>query len=128
MADDMGLSDLGCYGGEIATPNLDRLAHNGLCFTRLYNNNVCTVTRADLQTGTFHTVAFRKKAINSRSATLAENLHAAGYSTRIYGKWELYQIDEDREELKNLAAKYSDKVEALAAEWADWRTRTRAMK
>ena len=83
MSDDMGYSDLGCYGGEIATPNLDRLAKNGLRFTRLYNNNMCTVTRAALLTGTYHTIAFRNKAINPRCATLAESLHAAGYSTRI---------------------------------------------
>jgi len=96
MADDMGLSDLGCYGGEIATPNLDRLAQNGLRFTRLYNNNMCTVTRAALLTGIYHTVAFRKKAINPRCATLAENLHAAGYSTRISGKWHLAEGEKDK--------------------------------
>ena len=94
MADDMGLSDLGCYGGEIATPNLDRLAQNGLRFTRLYNNNMCTVTRAALLTGTYHTIAFRNKAINPRCATLAESLHAADYSTRMSGKWHLANIDD----------------------------------
>ena len=96
MADDMGLSDLGCYGGEIATPNLDRLAKNGLRFTRLYNNNMCTVTRAALLTGTYHTIAFRNKAINPRCATLAESLHAAGYSTRISGKWHLAEGEKDK--------------------------------
>ena len=96
MADDMGLSDLGCYGGEIATPNLDRLAQNGLRFTRLYNNNMCTVTRAALLTGTYHTVALRNKAINPRCATLAESLHAAGYATRMSGKWHLANIDDHK--------------------------------
>ena len=94
MADDMGLSDLGCYGGEIATPNLDRLAQNGLRFTRLYNNNMCTVTRAALLTGTYHTISFRNQAINPRCATLAETLHAAGYTTRMSGKWHLANIGE----------------------------------
>ena len=94
MADDMGLSDLGCYGGEIATPNLDRLAQNGLRFTRLYNNNMCTVTRAALLTGTYHTIAFRNQAINPRCATLAETLRAAGYATRMSGKWHLANIGE----------------------------------
>ena len=93
MADDMGLSDLGCYGSEIATPNLDRLAQHGLRFTRLYNNNMCTVTRAALLTGTYHTVALRNKAINPRCATLAESLHAADYATRMSGKWHLANID-----------------------------------
>ncbi len=96
MADDMGLSDLGCYGSEIATPHLDRLAHNGLRFTRIYNNNMCNVTRAALLTGTYHTVAFRNKAINPRCTTLAENLNAAGYSTRISGKWHLAEGEKDK--------------------------------
>mgnify|MGYP003310173707 CR=1 FL=1 len=63
MADDMGLSDLGCYGGEIATPHLDQLAQNGLRFTHIYNNNMCTVTRAALLTGIYHTISFRKKGL-----------------------------------------------------------------
>src|SRR5688500_16027719 len=51
LADDMGFSDLGCYGGEIATPNLDRLAANGLRFTQFYNTARCWPTRASLLTG-----------------------------------------------------------------------------
>ena len=45
MVDDMGYSDIGCYGGEIETPNLDRLAANGLRFTQFYNNGRCCPTR-----------------------------------------------------------------------------------
>ncbi len=51
MADDMGYSDLGCYGGEINTPNIDRLAENGLRFTQFYNTSRCCPTRASLMTG-----------------------------------------------------------------------------
>jgi arylsulfatase len=51
LADDMGYSDLGCYGSEIQTPNLDRLAANGLRFTRFYNTARCCPTRASLLTG-----------------------------------------------------------------------------
>ncbi|HEY9175901.1 MAG TPA: sulfatase-like hydrolase/transferase, partial [Verrucomicrobiae bacterium] len=51
LADDMGYSDLGCYGGEIETPNLDRLAANGLRFTQFYNTTRCWPTRASLLTG-----------------------------------------------------------------------------
>ena len=94
MADDMGLSDLGCYGGEIATPHLDQLAQNGLRFTHLYNNNMCTVTRAALLTGIYHTISFRKKGINPRCATLAETLVANGYTTRMSGKWHLAEIED----------------------------------
>src|SRR5215469_2871864 len=53
LADDLGFSDLGCYGSEIATPNLDRLAANGLRFTQFYNCARCCPTRAALLTGLF---------------------------------------------------------------------------
>ena len=53
MADDMGFSDLGCYGSEIATPNLDRLAAGGLRFTQFYNTARCCPTRAALLTGLY---------------------------------------------------------------------------
>ena len=53
MADDMGWSDIGCYGSEIETPNLDRLAKNGLRFTQFYNTGRCCPTRASLLTGTY---------------------------------------------------------------------------
>ena len=53
MADDMGYSDLGCYGGEIETPNLDRLASQGARFSQFYNNAVCAPTRSSLLTGLY---------------------------------------------------------------------------
>ncbi|MBA7579791.1 hypothetical protein ES708_21667 [subsurface metagenome] len=53
MADDMGFSDIGCYGGEIATPNIDRLANGGLRFTQFYNAARCCPTRASLLTGLY---------------------------------------------------------------------------
>src|ERR671934_1392160 len=53
LSDDMGFSDLGCYGGEIATPNLDRLAADGLRFTQFYNTSRCCPTRACLLTGLY---------------------------------------------------------------------------
>ena len=53
MSDDMGYSDLGCYGGEIETPNLDRLAAGGLRFTQFYNTARCCPTRASLLTGLY---------------------------------------------------------------------------
>ncbi len=54
MADDMGYSDLGCFGGEIETPNLDRLASGGLRFTNFYSENMCWVSRAAMLTGIYH--------------------------------------------------------------------------
>src|SRR5690554_4415757 len=53
MADDMGFSDLGCYGSEIETPHLDALAENGLRFTQFYNTSRCCPTRAALLTGLY---------------------------------------------------------------------------
>lgn len=53
MADDMGFSDIGCYGGEIDTPNLNRMAAEGLRFTQFYNNAKCTTTRASLLSGMY---------------------------------------------------------------------------
>ena len=53
LADDLGYSDLGCYGGEIETPHLDRLAAGGLRFSQFYNNAICIVTRASLLTGLY---------------------------------------------------------------------------
>ena len=70
MADDLGFCDLGCYGGEIRTPNLDRLAQKGVRFTHFYNNAVCVATRASLltrlychQVGKNSAVSFRRGAI-----------------------------------------------------------------
>ena len=53
VADDMGWSDIGCYGGEVRTPHLDRLASEGLRFTQFYNSAKCTTTRAALLTGLY---------------------------------------------------------------------------
>src|SRR5687767_1068941 len=53
LADDMGFSDLGCYGSEIQTPNLDKLASNGVRFTQFYNTARCCPTRASLLTGLY---------------------------------------------------------------------------
>ena len=59
MADDMGWSDIGCYGGEINTPNLDKLASNGIRFSQFYNTGRCCPTRATLLTGTYaHPVSY----------------------------------------------------------------------
>jgi arylsulfatase len=62
LADDMGYSDLGCYGGEIATPNLDRLAANGLRFTQFYNTARCWPTRGALLTG-YYAQQIRRDAL-----------------------------------------------------------------
>jgi len=99
MADDMGFSDLGCYGSEISTPNLDRLAHQGVRFTQFYNTARCCPTRAALLTGLYnhqagvgHMVADRgvpsyQGYLNDRCVTLAETLRQGGYHALMSGKW-----------------------------------------
>jgi arylsulfatase len=99
MADDMGYSDIGCYGGEIDTPNLNNLAANGLRFTQFYNTGRCCPTRACLLTGVYphqagvgHMMNDRgydgyRGDLNKQTVTIAEVLKQAGYATYISGKW-----------------------------------------
>ncbi len=100
LADDMGFSDIGCYGGEIETPVLDLLAAEGIRFTQFYNNARCCPTRAALMTGLYphqtglgHMVdgVVREGGyygeINRKCVTIAEVLSLSGYSTLMSGKW-----------------------------------------
>jgi len=89
MVDDMGWSDIGCYGSEIHTPNIDRLAGEGLLFTQFYNNAKCTTTRASLLTGLYPRNGGRgtHELITKNMLTLGEALRAAGYATGLSGKW-----------------------------------------
>jgi len=99
MSDDMGFSDLGCYGSEIATPNLDSLAQNGLRFTQFYNMARCCPTRASLLTGLYphqagvgHMTDDRghdgyRGQLNRQCVTIAEVLRADDYRTYLCGKW-----------------------------------------
>ncbi|UCD61323.1 MAG: arylsulfatase [Flavobacteriaceae bacterium] len=107
LADDMGYSDIGCYGGEINTPVLDQLAANGLRFTQFYNGARCCPSRASLLTGLYpqqagigHMVYDRgmpgfRGDLSSNAVTIAEALKRGGYSTYMSGKWHItpYVID-----------------------------------
>lgn len=87
MADDLGFSDTSPYGGEIRTPNLQRLADQGLRFTQFYDNAKCTTTRASLLSGMYP--RGRGDSIPRSFPTIAETLRASGYQTGMTGKWHL---------------------------------------
>ena len=103
LVDDMGFSDIGCYGSEISTPNLDSLAAGGLRFTQFYNTGRCCPTRAALMTGLYshqtgvghmtedNGVPGYQGRLNDRCATFAEELKPAGYFTAMCGKWHVGQ-------------------------------------
>ncbi|QDU58387.1 arylsulfatase [Aeoliella mucimassa] len=95
MVDDMGYSDLGCYGGEVDTPNLNQLADGGLRFTQFYNCSRCCQTRASLLTGAYpERVGMRDfgRSMDTQVPTVAENLRRGGYTTAMSGKWHLTRL------------------------------------
>jgi arylsulfatase len=106
LVDDMGFSDVGCYGGEIETPNIDALAAGGLRFTQFYNSGRCCPTRASLLTGLHpHQVGIGHMTappdeplgfegpyqgyLNDNCVTIAQVLRSSGYHTLMTGKWHL---------------------------------------
>ena len=109
LADDMGFSDIGCYGGEIRTPNVDALAKGGVRFTHFYNTARCCPTRASLltglyphQTGVGHMVNNPKPFpgytgdLHPNCVTIAEVLKGAGYRTLMAGKWHVTPVTESK--------------------------------
>ena len=96
MADDMGYSDIGCFGGEIRTPHLDSLANEGIRFTNFYSENMCWVSRASMLTGVYHRTSIKDGALHPSCLTLAEALKSEGYRTGIMGKWHLGDYPDSR--------------------------------
>jgi len=83
IGDDIGYSDFGCYGGEIPTPNIDRLAAEGVRFTQFHTESMCAPTRVALLTGQYHIRRYN----SGRNVTIAEALSSAGYRSCAVGKW-----------------------------------------
>ena len=107
MCDDVGYSDMGCYGSEINTPNIDALAQGGVRFTQFYNTARCCPTRAALMTGLYshqagigHMTDDHSEKVGSaytgelskNAVTIAEALKTAGYSTYMTGKWHVTKV------------------------------------
>lgn len=104
LADDMGYSDIGAYGSEVATPNLDRLASEGIKFSQFYSNPRCCPSRASLLTGLYPTqtgVGYMCEnwrppnygaGLDARCVTIADLLHNAGYATYQVGKWHVGEL------------------------------------
>ncbi|NLE39063.1 MAG: arylsulfatase [Pirellulaceae bacterium] len=116
LADDMGYSDLGCYGGEIETPQLDALARGGLRFTQFHNTARCCPTRASLLTGVYphqadvggmvddqHVPGYRGR-LNPDTPTIAEILGGGGYRTFMIGKWHVSPFDYATREARDPAS------------------------
>ncbi len=105
LVDDMGFSDIGCYGSEIPTPHLDALAAGGLRFKQFYNTGRCCPTRAALLTGLYShqagighmtgddKIPGYRGFLNDHSVTIGDVAHSAGYLTAITGKWHVGSKD-----------------------------------
>ncbi len=95
MADDVGIEGLGCYGGtSYKTPHLDQMAAEGLRFTRAYSQPLCTPTRVEIMTGKYNHRNWKYFGIlDPKEKTFGHYLRDAGYTTGIFGKWQLQSYD-----------------------------------
>ncbi|MDT0677898.1 arylsulfatase [Autumnicola musiva] len=110
MADDLGFSDLGCYGGEIHTPNIDKLGYNGVRMNAFYNTSRCCPSRASLLTGLYpHQAGLGRMThktdlpgyqgtLDNNTVTIAEVLKKSGYQTGMVGKWHVSETPVRRTE------------------------------
>jgi arylsulfatase len=96
MCDDMGFSDIGCYGGEVETPHLDKLAESGIRFRQFYNNAKCEHTRASLVSGQWWHHVGASASVSYKGKTFGTRMRDAGYRTLMVGKWHAGQTPYQR--------------------------------
>jgi arylsulfatase len=114
LTDDMGFSDIGCYGSEINTPNIDKLAKNGVRFSHFYNTARCSPSRASLLTGLYphqagmghlSTENFKEEGyvddLSKNAVTMAEVFKTAGYATYMTGKWHIAKDIVNQNDIRN---------------------------
>jgi arylsulfatase A-like enzyme len=114
LTDDMGFSDIGCYGSEINTPNIDKLAKNGVRFSHFYNTARCSPSRASLLTGLYphqagmghlstenYTEEGYVDDLSSHAVTMAEVFKSAGYATYMTGKWHIAKDILNQNDIRN---------------------------
>jgi arylsulfatase len=119
FVDDLGYSDIGCFGGEIDTPHIDRLAAQGLRFTQFYNTSRCCPSRASLLTGLYahqasigmmvyrdYGIGYRGR-LNDQCVTFAQVLRDAGYQTMMSGKWHAGHDPQSRPEKRAVPVRWS---------------------
>ncbi len=114
LTDDMGFSDIGCYGSEINTPNIDNLAKNGVRFSHFYNTARCSPSRASLLTGLYphqagmghlstenYTEEGYVDDLSNHAVTMAEVFKSAGYATYMTGKWHIAKDILNKNDIRN---------------------------
>lgn len=130
LFDDLGFAHLGCYGSSIATPNIDKLAANGLRYTNFHTTALCSPTRAALMTGcNHHSVGMRGLAnwntgypnctgtVSKNAATIAEVLRPTGYSTFAVGKWHLTPMEQTSPRARSTSGRWRAALTAITASW-----------
>lgn len=123
LADDLGYSCVGAFGGEIETPNLDALAMGGLRFESFYNTARCWPTRAALMTGLDAQQTAPIIPMNANTVTLPEVLGPAGYRTALVGKWHLSNADGPGDPLDRGFDSFYGTIRGAGSYWRPWSLR-----
>ena len=121
MSDDMGFSDLGCYGGEMETPNIDTLAAGGVRFTEFYGTARCWPTRATLMSGRY------SNALRDSQVCVAQLVKQAGYQTAMVGKWHLSKTAKKNSPMQRGFDDFYGTIIGAGSFWRPW-TLTRGTK